>query len=442
MKRTLFRELVAWRNKPLHLPILLRGARQVGKTFLVKQFGCEHFENLISINFEESPEYIACFDTLNPHEIINKIEIMCRQTIKLGHTLLFLDEIQNCPRAIIALRYFKEQWPKLHIIGAGSLLEFALQQENMSMPVGRVQYLYLKPLSFCEYLSVTGNEKLLEFLENVTLQSTIPDVIHQQGLKLVHEYTAVGGMPMVVSSYINDQSLRECQQYQTLLLKTYSDDFSKYSTTARSNYLQQVYDRTPGLVGQQIKYVNISPEMDSRYLKDAVHDLSKAGVVSVTYATSAAGLPFITHAVEKKFKLIFLDIGLLKRATNLDIDVLLAEELILLNRGAIAEQFVGQELLAYQDPYSEPQLFYWTRDKRNSNAEVDYLINVGSKIVPIEVKSGKTGRLKSLRILMQERQLPLGIQVSSQRLQLQDDILSVPFYLISQLPRLVSEVDA
>lgn len=440
MERALLQQLNSWQKKAVHLPLLLRGARQVGKTFLVEQWGKACFHNCISINFEESSEYITCFETLKPVEILNKIAIMSGQTIVPGQTLLFLDEIQACPNAIMALRYFKEQCPALHVIGAGSLLEFALREEGMKMPVGRVQYLYLKPLSFQEYLRESGNKRLLEYLHSVTLDSDIPDAIHHKALALVREYMAVGGMPMVTASFLKNRAARECQEYQTLLLKTYSDDFSKYAATARHKYLQRVYDSTPGLMGQQIKYVNISPDMDSRYLKAAIADLSKAGVIHPIYSTSASGLPLNTYVQEKKFKLLFLDIGLLKRATKLDMDVLMAKDLLLLNRGAMAEQFVGQELLAYQDPYEEPQLYYWSRDKKNSQAEVDYLINVGSSIVPIEVKAGKTGRLKSLQLLLEETHLPVGLRISEKKLRKENNILSIPLYMIFELPRLMASL--
>jgi uncharacterized protein len=438
MKRTLLAQLKNWQVKSTHLPLLLRGARQVGKTYLVEHFGKSCFEKMISINFELSPEYIACFDTLKPKEIINKIEIISKQRIVPGTTLLFLDEIQICPNAIVALRYFKEKLPELHIIGAGSLLEFALSKQGMSMPVGRVQYIYMKPLSFVEYLQATSNEHLLEFITQITPETDTPDVIHELALKLVREYMILGGMPMVVNNYIRTESLAECQDFQTLLLRTYSDDFAKYSSSLRHKYLQQVYNQTPGLVGQQIKYVNLSPDMDSRYLKDAIVDLKKAGVIFPIYSTAASGLPLLTHLNEKKFKLLFLDVGLMKRAAKLDIDMLFTKDLMLLDKGAIAEQFVGQELLAYQDPFDEPQLYYWSREDKGSTAEVDYILNFGSIITPIEVKAGKTGTLKSLHLLMKEKQLPIGVRISTQKLQKHDGILSIPFYLISQLNRLLA----
>ncbi len=438
MKRTLITSLLAWKDKTIHLPLLLCGARQVGKTYLIESFGKANFANVVSINFEVSPEYIACFETLKPDEILPKIEIINQQKIVPGETLLFLDEIQACPNAIIALRYFREMLPALHVMGAGSLLEFALQEKGMHMPVGRVQYLYLKPLSFQEYLQVSGNDNLLAFLETANLSEGVPSVIHEQALKLVREYMIIGGMPMVVSEYMQNHTLRTCQEYQTLLLRTYSDDFAKYSASAHHKYLQRVYNQTPGLVGQQVKYSNIAEDMPSRYLKSAISDLNKADVLSTIYATAVSGLPLMTHINEKKFKLLFLDVGLLKRATKLDMELLFNEDLLLLNRGALAEQFVGQELLAYQDAYDVPELFYWARDKKNSQAEVDYITNVDANIVPIEVKSGKTGTLKSLQLLMQEKKLPLGLRVSEKPLEFRDNILSVPFYLLFELPRLVN----
>jgi uncharacterized protein len=440
MKRTLMQNLKDWQVKSVHLPLLLRGARQVGKTYLIEQFGQGSFNNMISINFEFSPEFKACFTTLKPQEIINGIEIISKQRVIPGTTLLFLDEIQLCPNAIMALRYFKEQLPELHVIGAGSLLEFALSEKNMHMPVGRVQYIHLKPLSFIEYLQATNDQPLLEWIAQVTLNDDISDLIHNMALQRVREYMLLGGMPMVLNGYLQTKSMAECQAYQTLLLRTYSDDFSKYAATARHKYLQQVYNRTPGLVGQQIKYVNLSQEMDSRYLKSAIEDLKKAGVIYPVYATSAVGLPLLTHLNEKKFKLLFLDVGLMKRAAKLDVELLLTHDIMLLNRGAIAQQLVGQELLAYQDPLDEPQLYFWNREEKSSTAEVDYLLNFDAMITPIEVKAGKTGSLKSLHLFMKEKKIPLGVRISSKKLEMNDHILSVPFYLISQLQRILSHI--
>lgn len=437
MEREQIKELIRWRDKDPHLPILLRGARQVGKTTMVQVFGREYFENFVEVNFELNPEFCSCFETLHPKEIISRIEVMANSSIKSGSTLLFLDEIQACPKAIVALRYFKELMPDLHVIAAGSLLEFALSNEEVSMPVGRIQYLYLKPLSFREFLYAKGLTKMLEYISNIELSAIIPSGIHNELLALVKEYMNIGGMPMVVHQYLSEGSMQDCQNYQTLLLRTFVDDFNKYARKVRHKYLQKVFDKAPGLVGHQIKYSKISSDMQSVYLKDAISDLHNAGVVTPIYSTSGAGIPLNTYINEKKFKMIFLDVGLVKRATKIDMELLFAEDLMLLNQGAIAEQFVGQELLAYQDPYDEASLFYWAREQKGSTAEVDYVISVDEDIIPLEVKAGKTGSLRSLQLFMNTHQSKIGLRVSTKEFGMRHNIISIPFYLISELPRLV-----
>lgn len=440
MKRTLMSELIQWKKTDPHLPLLLRGARQVGKTYVVREFAREQFNGLVEINFEKEPQYKAFFNTFDPKNIINSISLMKQQDLKAGKTLLFLDEIQSCPNAIMALRYFKEDMPELHVIAAGSLLEFAINSESISMPVGRIQYLYLKPLSFTEFLLATGNQRYIDFLREITAESTIHETIHNDLMRLVKEYMVIGGMPMVVDAYIKTKELLTCQRYQTLILNTYRDDFAKYASKVKHVYLEKVFEKAPGLVGQQIKYNTIDPESRSREIKSAIEKLNHAGIVYPCYSSLASGLPLNTYINERRFKLIFLDVGLVNRITRLEIELLLQHDVLLLNRGSNAEQFVAQELMAYQDCYEKAQIFYWSREQKNSNAEVDYLINFGSQIVPIEVKSGSTGRLKSLHMFLEEKNCPLGVRISEKQLSMNQNVLSIPFYLISELKRLVQNV--
>lgn len=430
-------ELVEWARQENHMPMLLRGARQVGKTFLVDYLGNHYFDNFININFELEKKYLHCFESLEPQEIINQIELLSGKEIIPKKTLLFFDEIQSCPRAIMALRYFKEKLPELHVIAAGSLLEFALREEGFSMPVGRISYLYLKPLSFQEFLNVSGHKKIIDFIKEIKLNTPVPEAIHQQLLNLVREYMIIGGMPGVVAEYLQSKRLKQTQHQQTAILQTYQDDFAKYANKAQHKYLQLVYEKAPGLIGNQIKYTAFSDLIHSRELKSAITNLEYAGVLKRIFLTKASGLPLHTFISEKRFKLIFLDVGLVKRATGLDIELLMAKNLLLLNHGAIAEQFVGQELLAYQDPYDKPQLYFWAREEKNAKAEVDYVINIGEKIIPIEVKAGKTGSLKSLQLMLEEKKLPLGIRVSEKPLSMNGRVLSIPFYLLSEIEKFV-----
>ena len=430
-------ELLRWKDRVNRLPLLLRGARQVGKTYLVEQFAQKHFRNLLSVNFELNPEYIACFDQLEPDKILSALGMLTRQRIEPGVDLLFLDEIQDCPNAIRSMRYFKEKLPQLHVIGAGSLLELTLNDANFRMPVGRVESLYLKPLSFMEFLAAAGYTDLCDYLTQVTLQTSIPISIHQKLLELTKLYTILGGMPAVLQAYLISQRADECQIIQTALLNTYRNDFGKYASRSDHKYLQRLFEKIPGLVSDHFKYSKVDPDMRSRELKSALDMLHNAGLIYPVYATAATSLPLSSVMNEKQFKVLFLDVGLMVRATRLDAELLLSNNLLLANRGKIAEQFVGQELLAYADPNDEAAIYFWCRQKPSSTAEVDYIISIDSHIVPIEVKAGTTGQLKSLKILMQERNLPLGLRISQMPLQIEDKIVSLPFYLLSQLNRLI-----
>ncbi len=421
------------------MPLLLRGARQVGKSYLIKKFGEENFENLVEVNFEEYPEYKKCFETLHPTQIIATLELVTGKSIEPGKTLLFLDEIQECPQAIVSLRYFKEKMPELHVIGAGSLLEFVLNSEQFRLPVGRVQSLYLRPLSFGEFLDATQNQKLRTYLQLVTPRDTIQDVVHDRLLTLLRDYFALGGMPAVIYEYLQSKSLLQSQDIQTSLLTTFRTDFGKYANKTPHEHLQTIFSKAPGLVGKWLKYSTLDPDTTAATLKVALKKLCDAGLIILVYATSGAGLPFITHANEKKCKFLFLDVGLVKRACNLSLDLLFAEDLVLINDGMMAEQFVGQELLAYFYKEEANGLFAWKREEKNSSAEVDFLTHVDSLIVPIEVKAGAIGSLKSLKLFLSERKLPIGLRISEHPLSFEQNVLSVPLYLIEQLPRLVKE---
>lgn len=445
MKRDIENDLLSWKLSRERMPLLLRGARQVGKSYVIEKFGREHFDDVLIINFELQPEFVACFETLKPAEILPQLSLLAHHKIEPGKTLLFLDEIQDCPNAIRSLRYFKELLPELHVIGAGSLLEFTLNDANFRMPVGRVQSLYMKPLSFKEYLQAASYTDLRALIEQTTLQQSIPEPIHQMLLKQVKIYMGYGGMPNIVNSYLIAELESPSRQYdfsryrlqQATLLNNYRHDFGKYAKYTDIKYLQMVFEKAPGIVGDHFKYSKIDPDVRSQYIKVALESLQQAGLIYYIYSTAASGIPLITLMNEKKFKVLFLDVGLMIYASRVGAELLL-DDVMLVNRGAIAEQYVGQELLAYMPNYEEAKLYFWSRDKKSSMAEVDFIITVGSKIIPIEVKAGSTGQLKSLHLLMQEKNLTLGVRVSQQPLSYDGKILSVPLYMVSEIPRLVA----
>lgn len=440
MNRNIEPYLLHWRNQLDHLPLLIRGARQVGKTFVIEKFALEHFDEIITINFEFQPEMTQCFESLDPNEIINSIFLMTGKKIIPEKTLLFLDEIQDCPNAIRALRYFKEKLPQQHIIGAGSLLEFILNDADFRMPVGRVQSIYLKPLSFKEYLNGSNNEQLCQFIEAVTINTIIPDHIHNKLIKLLKEYMILGGMPGVLKKYFLTKSLEEAQQIQTMLLHAYRQDFGKYAKKSDHRYLQRLYDKIPGLIGSNFKYSKVDPDMRSRDLKEALCMLQHAGIISQIFCSSASGIPLETFINERIFKVLFLDIGLMTRSGKTDLEVLMKDDILLANRGMIAEQFVGQELLASGSPFEENGLYFWEREQKGSTAEVDFVTTVNSNIIPIEVKAGIIGRLKSLQMFITDKKVPFGIRLSGQPLSQNNLILSLPLYLSSEINRIVLDI--
>lgn len=440
MLRDIETSLLEWKNHPSRKPLLLRGARQTGKTYVVEKFGKNNFQNFIAINFELEPDYIRCFDSLDPKEIIKNIALLKRQVIEPHNTLFFLDEIQECPNAIRALRYFKEKSPEIGIIGAGSLLEFVLNDAEFRMPVGRIQSLYLKPLSFKEYLSAKGYQELRKFLEQVTWKDSIAEPVHMQLLHLIKEYMIVGGMPEVIKEYLLYEDWIKCQDIQTQLLQTYRNDFGKYAPRTNHKYLQLLFEKAPGLIAETFKFVNVDPEVRSRDLKKALELLRDAGLIHVVYSTAASGLPLVSLINERKFKIIFLDIGLAMRTTGLQSELLFTDNVMLVNRGSLAEQFVGQEFVAYSPDNEESRLYYWTHEKITSQSEVDYVISIDGHIIPVEVKAGATGKLKSLRRFMDEKKINFGIRISQHPLSFHDKIVSVPLYLIGEVQRLVRSI--
>lgn len=436
MERFIDKELIAWKENPRRVPLLVRGGRQVGKSFSIERFGRSHFENLITINFEKERKFCSLFDdSLKPETVLKNLQTLVQAPIKAGKTLLFFDEIQACPRAVMALRYFKEEMPELHVIGAGSLLEFTLKGESFSFPVGRVEFRYMFPLSFKEFLLAVGDSMLVRELEQASLESPLSAVIHSYALTQVRTYFQVGGMPQAVLAFLQTHSPIEWKKAQQMILDTYQSDFGKYGSAAQQKYLQICFEKAPELVGNHFRYTKISPEFQSRDLKMALDLLEQAGLIRYVQAASASGLPLQAGVNDKKFKLIFLDIGLLQEFLHTDPEQLRKTDLVQINSGALAEQFVGQELMAYGEPYRKTKLFFWEREKLGSEAQVDYLIQHKSSIIPLEVKAGKGGRIRSMRQFMEEKKSSFGIRISQDPLFFDRGILSLPLYMMSEIGR-------
>ena len=447
MERLVENELNKWGQEKEPKPIIFRGARQVGKTYLVRKLA-KNFDNLVEINFELKPELKKIFTSLEPQVIKEAIYRETREKIILGKTLLFLDEVQNCPQAIKSLRYFYEMMPGLHVIAAGSLLDFVLDSSDISIPVGRVKYLFIQPLSFREYLlnKFPDDDSLLRSIQSLSLNCALQEDIHKFLLREVRYYSVLGGMPGILKEFICSLHIdsNKLAELQSEILLSYREDFGKYANLAHHKYLEVVFAGIPRLIGEKFKYSSINKEMRSNDLRAALDLLSKAGLAHRVQRTSVAGLPLAATASEKAYKVIFNDIGLTQKllgntAQIMD-QVFSDDDFHSITAGKTAEAFVGQELLTLLAHYEERKLYYWERDERNSSAEVDYLLAVDAEIYPIEVKAGKTGRLRSLHILMKEHDLKLGIRISEKKLSLDDKILSVPFYALAELPRILREL--
>ncbi len=441
MKRFFTNTLLKWKESPLRTPLIVRGARQVGKTFSIQAFGRDFFQKTICVNFESTPIFKDCFDILEPRSILNKIDLTTQQPIIPGTTLLFFDEIQQCPRALQSLRYFKEEMPELHVIAAGSLIEFAIKEEDFSFPVGRVQFATMHPLSFEEFLLARGDERLQEALASFNGNNPPPLVFHNLLLERLREYFFVGGMPVSSLALLKTGSLLEVQYAQKALWDSFEADFGKYAQKSQCRYLKTIFAHIPRLIGTHVKYSRIDPDLPNpaREMKLAMELLRRAGLLQPISATSAGGLPLLAGLKETIFKLLFLDIGLVSQVMGVEggrmAPVMAGPDTSGLMAGPLAEQFVGQELVAASDPLLDTHLFFWTRD--HGVSEVDYLFVNEGKVYPVEVKAGKAGKLKSLRLFMEEKKAPVGIKISQEPLSWDGSILAVPLYLTAHLPRLL-----
>lgn len=436
LKRDLSDHLRKWKNDPRKKPLILRGARQVGKSWLARELGKE-FDNFVEINFEKKPELASLFDgNIDTGKIMQNLSNYLGTKITPGTTLLFFDEIQECPKAILTLRYFYEDLPQLHVLAAGSLLEFQLK--NINVPVGRVSFVNVYPLSFAEYLTAANKHHLrIMLMENYF--KPIPEPIHNLLIEEVRNYTLLGGMPEIVADYLEFGLLNRCSDIQTNLLETYRSDFQKYAKKHQLKYIEKVFDSIPMQLGRKFKYANIAADIKSRDLGDALELLQMAGIAYKVYHTNANGFPLMVESDPKKFKVLFFDIGLALRILKLDHRPLLLDpDISLVNNGAAAELFAGLELIAYQNHIERVNLFYWHRESKSSNAEVDYVTAIDGKIVPVEVKSSTTGRMKSLRIFMELKHRDFAVKVSGLNFSLFENVQSIPLYglesLVKSLP--------
>lgn len=427
-----------WKNESPRKPLLLRGARQVGKSSTVRQLG-QQFEYFVEINFEARPSFKAVFEQdLSPNEICSQLSLLTNTPIIDGKTLLFFDEIQACIPAISSLRFFYEQKPALHLVAAGSLLEFALHQIP-SFGVGRIRSVFLYPFLFEEFLVAHQEHLLANALTTASPQKPLPAVIHQKLLGYFKKFLVVGGMPEAVSSYVNDGDFLKVQRILNDLIISIQADFSKYKQRVPTARIAEVFNAIVQQMGSQFTYTFAHTTLSIAQVKEAVELLILAGLVIPVTHSASNGLPLGAEINPKKRKLLLFDTGIYQRFLNLDISQIIIEnDFNSVNKGAIAELHVGLELLKSVSNYERIDLHYWHREAKSSQAEIDYVIQLQNDIVPIEVKASKQGSMQSLFVFMSEKNLKRGLRMSLENFGQYQQVHVFPLYAVKNIRQITS----
>lgn len=410
MYRDAEQRLSAWFAGAHRKPLVIRGARQVGKSTLVRRFCAAHGVALYEINLEKHRTLDTVFATLDVPTIIREIQVVIGTRIVAEGGLLFLDEIQATPHAIAALRYFYEETPELSVVAAGSLLEFALSEHSFSMPVGRIEYLRLSPVTFAEYLG-EADPILRECLDEYRIGAPFPDAAHEKLLVRQREFLVYGGMPEVIQAAADGADFSEIRRLQRSIVETFRDDFAKYAAQTQLVRLQILFDSLPRWVGRKVIYRKMVPETPSNTVRAHLDLLMKAELCRPVFHTDASGVPLAAQIDRNVYKPLMVDVGLMTMMTGLDWPAIRKlDSRTLVNEGSLAEQFVGQQLAAALENTPERGPYYWLREKRRSNAEVDFLLSQGMAIIPIEVKAGRSGTLKSLHQFVHKKGLTTAVR--------------------------------
>ena len=418
-ERIIDRYLSEWATRPIHKPILLRGARQVGKSTAVRHLG-ESFKYYVEINLEKQSNYIDLFKKdLDVTRIVPQMAAMCGTPIVPNETLLFIDEIQESQEAIMALRYFKEDMPNLHVIAAGSLLEFVLD-EIPTFGVGRIHSMYMFPMTFDEFLRANGEQLLLDARGQANIDAPLPTPLHEKLIGLMRTFMLVGGMPESVVKWVQTHDFLQCQEVQDDIITGYEADFPKYKKKVDPQLLIATMKSAATQATRKFVYSRVPGEYKTAEVKKALDLLIKAGVLVPVTHSSGNGLPLGDESDESIRKILLLDTGLMLRLLNMTMgdtsaitaQILTATAADLVNKGPMAEMLAGLELLHYLTPNLHHDLYYWVRQAKNATAEIDYLLSRDMKVLPFEVKAGVQGGMKSLWDFMREKKLEQAVRCS------------------------------
>ena len=411
--------LIEWKHSNRLKPLLLRGARQVGKSWAVKHLG-ETFDYYVEVNFEKRPDIKDVFERIHDvHELANSLSMLYNVPMEANRTLLFLDEIQDCPAAIKSLWAFKEDFPELHVIAAGSLLEFALQ-ELPSFGVGRIRSLFVYPFSFDEFLVAEGKSAWVKAKQEANSQKPLLTALHNDLVQHYRTFLMVGGMPASVTAWVQTHDYRECQTELDDIQLSYYDDFAKYAKKVDPTLLRNTLQSIILQIGNKFTYSKVEGAYRAEEVKKALKLLCDAGIVKRVSHTAANGLPLGAETNDKFRKYIYIDSGLLLRILDMDLggarqltDLIVAgtaEDLV--NKGGLTEMVLGWELIKYNNPRSQHDLYYWENTAEGTRSEVDYIIARDMQVLPIECKSGTSGKMKSLHLFMRYKHLTDAIRCS------------------------------
>ena len=451
IERAIDKLLMEWKQSSSLKPLLLRGARQVGKSWAAEHLGAT-FDYFIEVNFEKRPEIKEIFEkTHDVHALADSLSMLYGKPVEAGKTLLFLDEIQASPDAIKSLWTFKEDFPSLHVIAAGSLLEFTLK-ELPSFGVGRIRSLFVYPFSFDEFLMAEGKASWVKAKQQADSERPLPTAIHNDLVQNYRTFLMVGGMPASVAAWVKSRDYRQCQRELDDIQLTYYDDFAKYAKKVDPALLRNTLQSVILQIGSKFMYSKVEGEYRAEEVKKALGLLCDAGIIKRISHTAANGLPLGAEANRKFRKYIYLDSGLLLRILDMDMGsaTQLTELIVagtaedLVNKGGLAEMVLGWEMVKYSNPRSQHDLYYWENTAESTRSEVDYIITRDMKVLPIECKSGTSGKMKSLHLFMRQKHLTDGIRCSLENFALlensdkQDDstirqIRIVPLYVVSNL---------
>jgi predicted AAA+ superfamily ATPase len=430
-KRHIDHYLQEWKSDGNRKPLLVRGARQVGKSSAVCNLG-KSFKYFIEINIEKQESVRQLFGgTIDVKSICSQISAIFNTPIVAGETLLFIDEIQESKRVIASLRYFYEDFPELHVIAAGSLLEFALK-ELPSFGVGRIRSLYMYPFSFDEFLSAQGLDMQVDFKQKADSEHPIPEALHQQMTAQLRSFYLTGGMPEAVHRWVETNNFAKCAAVHNDILDTYQDDFNKYKTRISPLVLMNTLRSTARQAGNKFVYSEVGGQTET--IKEALDLLTLAGLIIPLTHTAANGLPLGVETNPKYRKFLFLDIGLMQSLLGIQAaDILLASETDFVNKDGLSEMSAGLEFVKYGNYLKKPEMYYWQRMERNAQAEVDFVISQNGRIFPVEVKANTSGSMQSLYRFIELKGSEYGYRVSLENFGQYGKICVVPLYALSNI---------